>query len=188
MAIDRLRQDFTQKQGLLNLCRSVKSYIGDNNLQLVEIGSYCGESGEIIASMFPNSTLNCVDPWEKYIEEGSTYDLNEQELVLNEAEIIFDSVLARYPNMRKNKMPSIKYAEKVTPESIDFIYIDGNHQYTSVKEDLTTWATKIKPEGIIAGHDYGWHPVRKALDEFFHHQPPIAVFPDGSWFYFKNKK
>jgi len=182
--IGRMRQDITQKQGLLNLCHSVKSYIGDNNLQLIEIGSYCGESGEIIASTFPNSTLNCVDPWEKYTEEGSTYDLNEQEIVLNEAEIIFDSVLARHPNMRKNKMPSLKYAELILPESIDFIYIDGNHQYTSVKEDLNVWSTKIKQGGVIAGHDYGWSSVNRAIMEFFN-QPPVSSFPDGSWFYFK---
>ncbi len=184
MSIGRMRQDVTQKQGLLNLCKSVKSYIGDNNLQIIEIGSYCGESGEIIASTFPNSILNCVDPWEKYTEEGSTYDLNEQEIVLNEAEIVFDSVLARYSNMKKNKMASLKYAELIAPESIDFIYIDGNHQYTSVKEDLNVWSTKIKSGGIIAGHDFGWSSVNKAIIEFFNQQP-VATFPDGSWFYFK---
>lgn len=185
MAIDKLRQDITQKQGLLNLCELVKSYIGDDNLQIVEIGSYCGESGEIIANTFPNSTINCVDPWEKYTEEGSIYDLNEQELVLKEAERVFDSVLARNKNMRKNKMPSLDYAKLTSPESIDFIYIDGNHQYTSVKEDLNTWYPKIKLGGVIAGHDYGWVSVNKAISEFFKNQPPVAVYPDGSWFYLK---
>lgn len=184
MPIHRMRQDMSQKQGLLNLCYSVKSYLGDKNLQIVEIGSYCGESGEIIASTFPNSTLNCVDPWEKYTEEGSVYDLNEQEIVLNEAEVIFDSVLARYSNMKKNKLASIQYANLLAPESIDFVYIDGNHQYSSVKEDLSTWMTKVKPGGVIAGHDYGWETVSRAINEFFN-QPPVAVFSDGSWFYFK---
>jgi predicted O-methyltransferase YrrM len=180
----KMREDSTQRQGLLNLCYSAKSYIGDNNAQLIEIGSYCGESGEIIAGIFPNSTLNCVDPWEKYTEDDYTWDLDEQEAELNQAEQIFDSVLARCPNMRKNKMPSAQYVASLAPESIDFVYIDGNHQYSSVKEDLTNYFEKVKVGGIIAGHDYPFPPIQKALSEFFNEEPK-GVFGDGSWFYIK---
>jgi predicted O-methyltransferase YrrM len=182
--IHQMREDSTQRQGLVDLCNSVKYYLGDNGLQLVEVGSYCGESGGIIASTFPNSILNCVDPWEKYTEEGSTYDLNEQELILKEAERIFDSTTGTFPNVRKNKMPSIKYAESLESNSIDFIYIDGNHQYSSVIEDLTMWHEKVKVGGVIAGHDFGWASVSRAIYEFFD-RPPVSVFGDGSWFYFK---
>jgi predicted O-methyltransferase YrrM len=173
-----------QKQGLNNLCLSIKSYLGDKNLQIVEIGSYCGASGEIIAKNFPNSTLNCVDPWEKYVEEGSTYDLDRQELELKEAEGIFDKVMSQYNNVKKNKMSSIQYASSIEDESIDFVYIDGNHQYTSIKEDLEVWGKKIKKGGIISGHDFGWEMVAKALKEFFN-EDPKGIFADGSWFYFK---
>jgi predicted O-methyltransferase YrrM len=183
-SIHQMREDSSQQQGLIDLCQTVKYYLGDNSLQLVEIGSYCGESGGIIANTFPNSTLNCVDPWEKYIEEGSTYNLNEQELVLKEAERIFDSTTGAFPNVKKNKMASNKYAELVEPNSIDFIYIDGNHQYSSIIEDLNIWSEKVKIGGVIAGHDFGWAPVSRAIYEFFD-RPPVSVFSDGSWFYFK---
>jgi predicted O-methyltransferase YrrM len=174
-----------QKQGLLELCQNVKAYLGDN-LSIVEIGSYCGASGEIIASSFPNSILNCVDPWEKYTEDNSTWDLNKQELELQEAEKIFESVMSKYSNIRKNKMSSYQYSLSVPTKSIDFIYIDGNHQYSSIKEDLTNWFPKIKTGGIIAGHDFPHPPVQKALSEFFN-ESPINVFKDGSWFYFVKK-
>ena len=182
-SIHQMRQDSSQRQGLINLCNSVKYYLNDNNLQLVEVGSYCGESGGIIASIFPNSILNCVDPWEKYTEEGSTYDLNEQELVLKEAERIFDSTTGTLPNVRKNKMFSSHYANLIDDNSVDFIYIDGNHQYSSVMEDLTLWSKKVKIGGIIAGHDFGWAPVSRAIYEFFD-RPPVDIFSDGSWYYF----
>jgi predicted O-methyltransferase YrrM len=187
MSLTYRMREAEQKQGLTDLCNLVKSYIGDSNLKMVEVGSYCGASGEIIASSFPNSILNCVDPWERYTEEGSVYDLDRQELELKEAEGIFDSVMAKHPNMRKNKMPSIKYAENLQPESIDFIYIDGNHQYSSVVEDLKTWYDKVKPGGVIAGHDYGWTSVNSALKDFFN-EAPVSTFCDGSWFYFKQHK
>jgi predicted O-methyltransferase YrrM len=172
-----------QRQGLIELCNLVKSYIGDN-LQIIEIGSYCGASSEIIATIFSNSIINCVDPWEQYTEEGSTYDLGRQALELKEAEQIFDSVALKYPNIRKNKISSIQYADSIKSESIDFIYIDGNHQYSSVLEDIITWNKKVRIGGIIAGHDYGWPSVNKALIEFFK-TPPVHNFIDGSWFYIK---
>lgn len=181
----KMREDSTQQQGLLNLCYSAKSYIGDNNAQLVEIGSYCGESGEIIASIFPNSTLNCVDPWSKYTEDDYTWNLDEQEAELKQAEKLFDLVLAKYPNIKKNKMPSLQYVDSLQHESIDFVYIDGNHQYSSVKEDLENWSKKVKVGGVIAGHDYPFPPIQKALNEFFQGEEPKGIFGDGSWFYVK---
>lgn len=172
-----------QRQGLIDLCSLVKSYIGDG-LQIIEIGSYCGASSEIIADIFPKSIINCVDPWMKYTEEGSTYDLDKQELELKEAEGLFDLVKEKYHNINKNKMPSLEYSKHIEDNSINFIYIDGNHQYSSVKEDIHVWYNKIKPGGIISGHDFNWVPVCKAVVEFFG-EHPVYVFPDSSWFYFK---
>jgi predicted O-methyltransferase YrrM len=183
MTLTHKMRESEQRQGLLNLCSLVKSYLGPE-LNIVEIGSYCGASSEIIASTFPKSIINCVDPWEKYIEEGSTYDLDNQELELKEAEGIFNSIQVEYPNIKKNKMSSLEYAKFVEDKSLDFIYIDGNHQYSSVKEDIQVWYNKIKPGGIISGHDFNWIPVSKAVIEFFNEQPS-HVFIDSSWFYFK---
>jgi len=36
----------------------------------------------------------------------------------------------------------------------DFVYIDGNHTYEYVKKDLNLWFSKVKSNGILAGHDY----------------------------------
>jgi hypothetical protein len=38
--------------------------------------------------------------------------------------------------------------------SLDFVYVDGNHYLQSVINDLTEWTKKVKINGIIAGHDY----------------------------------
>jgi len=184
MALTLKMREAEQRLGLNNLCSAVKKHIGENNLQLVEIGSYCGESSEIIATNFPYSDINCVDPWTSYTEEGSTYDLNQQALELKEAELIFESVMSRYSNIKKNKMSSIQYANQIEDESVDFVYIDGNHQYSSVMEDLSIWNKKIKIGGVIAGHDFSWAPVSRAIYEFFD-RAPVSVFEDGSWFYIK---
>ena len=71
--------------------------------------------------------------------------------------------------------------------SIDFIYIDGNHQYDFVKKDLEDYVPKVKVGGVIAGHDYGGPTtpgVTKAIDEYFGF-PPESKYPDYSWAYIK---
>jgi len=39
-------------------------------------------------------------------------------------------------------------------ESLDFIFIDGNHAFEYVVEDLAKWSPKVKKGGIISGHDF----------------------------------
>lgn len=55
-------------------------------------------------------------------------------------------------------------------ESFDWIYIDANHTYPKIKEDLKAWYLKIKKGGYICGHDYienyKTYGVKKAVDEF----------------------
>ncbi|MGO8904810.1 MAG: class I SAM-dependent methyltransferase [Solirubrobacteraceae bacterium] len=59
-------------------------------------------------------------------------------------------------------------------EPLDWVYIDGNHTYQNVKEDLEGYYALLTPGGIMAGDDYGmlgyrWGDgVREAVDEFVH--------------------
>jgi predicted O-methyltransferase YrrM len=56
----------------------------------------------------------------------------------------------------------------------DWIYIDTNHRYETTYEELMAYAPKMKPGGIIAGHDFingNWvtslrYGVREAVHEF----------------------
>jgi predicted O-methyltransferase YrrM len=55
------------------------------------------------------------------------------------------------------------------PDDIDFLYIDGNHQYEYAKEDMNNYYPKVKRGGILAGHDIANPRVRgvaKAFCEF----------------------
>ena len=67
-------------------------------------------------------------------------------------------------------------------ESIDFIYIDANHSYESVKKDLELYLPKLKQNGWIGGHDYNknqWPGVVKAINENI--GKPQHIFKDTSW-------
>ncbi len=173
-----------QQKGLIDLCNFIASIIPEKST-IIEIGSYCGGSTSIIAKIFKHSKIFSVDPWEMYIEDCSVYDINKQKIELEQAEKIFDGVIKNYTNIVKNKTSSSEFVKNIEDNTIDFIYIDGNHQYSSVKEDLENWYPKIKLGGIIAGHDYGWPTVRRAIDEIFNNTPPNNIFIDGSWCFIK---
>jgi hypothetical protein len=50
--------------------------------------------------------------------------------------------------------------------SLDFVFIDGDHSYEGVRQDITNWLPKVRRGGTLAGHDYGnSESVRRAVDE-----------------------
>ena len=50
----------------------------------------------------------------------------------------------------------------------DFIYIDANHEYESINEDIKLWWTKLRFGGIFSGHDHDhkFPGVVQAVGEF----------------------
>jgi predicted O-methyltransferase YrrM len=67
-------------------------------------------------------------------------------------------------------------------ESLDFVFIDGSHDYESVCKDIDAWLPKVKPFGILAGHDYRhYEGVRRAVDSKLQGAQPKG----SSWIYYK---
>ncbi len=62
----------------------------------------------------------------------------------------------------------------------DMVFVDGNHDYESVKRDLRIWIGRIQEGGILCGHDWNWETVEKAVKEIL---PEATVVPGTSiWF------
>lgn len=56
------------------------------------------------------------------------------------------------------------------PGDFDFIFVDAMHTYEDVKMDTERWWRRLRPNGVMAFHDYGHHDfpgVQRAVDEFF---------------------
>jgi len=45
-------------------------------------------------------------------------------------------------------------ASTLIPSGLDFVYIDSNHRYDFVTQDINLWWGKIISGGILGGHDY----------------------------------
>lgn len=66
-------------------------------------------------------------------------------------------------------MPSVEASKIYDDRSLDFVFIDGDHQFESVKNDIQCWLPKIKKGGVLAGHDYTcwWESVTAAVTYVF---------------------
>lgn len=126
---------------------------------LAEIGSYLGASSVFLASGAgeKNSVLYCIDTWKNDAMTEGARDTFE-EFLKNTAPL--------KDTIRPLRGKSANAAEKFN-ESIDLLFLDGDHSYDSVRSDLEHWLPKVKEGGIVICHDYGWaEGVRKAVHEF----------------------
>ncbi len=91
---------------------------------------------------------------------------------------------------------SVEASKLFRDGTLDFVYIDANHSYEAVSEDLQWWWPKVKSGGILAGHDYidGEHSsghvfgVKRAVDEMAKAvDRTVRTIPDEdpSWLIFK---
>jgi hypothetical protein len=71
-------------------------------------------------------------------------------------------------------------------ESIDVLFIDGDHSYAAVKADIELWFPKVKMGGIISGHDFGTHApgVIQAVKELL---PGYKLFDEQSSVWYLKK-
>lgn len=49
---------------------------------------------------------------------------------------------------------SLEACKEFGDESVDLVFIDADHRYSAVKEDIKCWYKKLKPGGVLCGHDY----------------------------------
>ena len=65
------------------------------------------------------------------------------------------------------KMTTLDAAKEVEDASLDFVFIDADHSYEGVKNDIAAWSPKVRNGGCVIGHDIDWDPVLQAVTEEF---------------------
>jgi hypothetical protein len=154
--------------------RMVYSCNENRKYHFVEIGSWKGKSSTFMAVEIANSELDiqfdCVDTW-----EGSEEHIHKNsfayEPLLEMKDGLYQEFLKNIEPVKSYinpiRMKSVEASKLYENESLDFVFIDGAHDYQSVKEDIEHWFPKVKRGGYIAGDDYNWETVKLAVIEFF---------------------
>lgn len=145
---------------------------GNDGDTFVEVGTWLGKSASYLAAGILESEkdikLYCVDTW-----KGADNEASQKEYIdsLGGADKFYDKFLSNispvsvcvYPL----RMESLNAAKTFNNDICSFVFIDANHCYESVKSDIRAWLPKVKIGGIIAGHDYGYGDVERAVNEIF---------------------
>ena len=114
-----------------------------------EIGILTGEFSEVLVRDNPHIKLYCIDPWQAYDD----YKDEKHQKAFDTYYQAAKDRLAPY-NCQIIRKYSLDAAKDFPDQSLDFVYIDGNHNLQNVINDIAVWSKKIRVGGIISGHDY----------------------------------
>ena len=123
-------------------------------LRGVEVGVERGAYSEVLLRENIGLTLTCVDAWTAF--DG--YRDHVRQGKLDRFYVETQQRLAPYKNrVQFVRKFSVDAAKDFADGSLDFAYIDANHDFQSLTADLAAWSPKVRAGGIIAGHDYSPH-------------------------------
>lgn len=154
----------------------------------VEIGVHKGRlSGRLLVAngaMF----LHMVDPW---ADSGDTYrqtddyiasyTQQEHDSAMRKA---LEEVMPFEGRYKVHRMTSEQAAPLFEPESLDFVFIDGDHSYEACSLDIRLWWPKLKIGGLLSGHDYTDEKnfgVIRAVNEFVGERE-LRLGMNNTWF------
>lgn len=116
-----------------------------------EIGVRHGRFSRNMCEYNPNLELLCVDPYDVVYQEKRSREIGKE----GQVEIYEYAKKKLEPyNATIIKKLSVDASIDIPNESLDFVYIDGGHQFDYVMTDIILWGQKIKKGGILSGHDY----------------------------------
>lgn len=178
-----------------NLYKSFVEQAQDGDL-LVEIGSFLGRSIAYLGVEAENAgkrlQIHCIDSWDPgncnvwYTDaDGSNYREYAGEGVYK---LFLQNTKPLSKRIQSIRMTSVAASELYEDESIAFLFIDGDHSYEAVQQDLNFWYKKVKPGGIISGHDWeSFDGVKRAVEEFPEIENADLLITENCWSYKKPK-
>lgn len=126
-----------------------------------------GEGGysKVLFDNIPGLKLYGVDSWKNYPGYSELKDPEQTYKDACEGLKPYDCVF-----IKKFSMDAV---EEFDDNSLDFVFIDGAHDFKNVACDICSWSKKVKPGGIVFGHDYKYH---QEFLQKYHNRPPRLRF------------
>tara|TARA_R110000824_G_scaffold280514_1_gene468622 strand:- start:209 stop:871 length:663 start_codon:yes stop_codon:yes gene_type:complete len=160
------------------------------NMRIAEVGVHAGKNAYRIYNVCKPSQLCLIDPWTdiyKNAKQTQNVNLDEQENCKACCEMYFKDK----ENVNLVMKFSIEASNMYEDNSFDVVYIDADHSYECLLEDLSVWSKKIKINGYLGGHDYRKKPANfacKSVADFLstnpnfrlHYEPPSHLWGVGS--------
>src|SRR3989344_1745838 len=121
-----------------------------------EIGVFAGQYSKILCESIPGLKLYCIDAWVVYDDLPETKVAKHYKNYIRRIEGTYAAAgkLLQGYSCEFIKKYSMDAVTGFTRDSLDFVYIDANHAFDYVMEDIIEWSKIVRPGGIISGHDY----------------------------------
>ena len=127
-----------------------------------EIGVRQGAFSNEILSHCPLRRLYLIDAWKAYEDFKDPCTQEQHDAFFMETK--------RMASHHGNRAIIIRgFSERVALNNfeipkLDGVYIDGNHSKEAAKRDLIVWSKRLKPDGVLMGHDYTDQPLAKEYE------------------------
>jgi hypothetical protein len=138
-----------------------------------EIGVWRGDFSQMILDIARPSELHLVDPWAFIDDAPYAWEGGKVAGDQGSMDALYRSVAARFadrPEVILHRSTSTEAATTFEPESLDWVYVDGDHRYEFVAADLAHYVPIVRRNGFVVGDDYYWGPdkglpVKRAVTE-----------------------
>lgn len=131
----------------------------------VEVGCARGRTTRELLEHCKDLFLYLVDLWQpmpKDMEGGTQY----RDWDFNKVKRLFDKSIQPFPKERYKILRGLSWemANEIEDNSLDFVFIDADHEHSSVIKDIKAWTPKLKPGGMLCGHDIHFDGVKTAVE------------------------
>ena len=139
-----------------------------------EIGVWKGDFSEQILRTTVPRALHLIDPWQFQPDFPDRMYGGAVATSQSDMDEIYESVRDRFSgaaNVLIHRGTAASVLPTLSVAFFDWVYIDGNHLYEYVLEDLRLARPRVRPGGFLCGDDYDWvkelgFPVRQAVADF----------------------
>ena len=169
------------------LCDLVDHLFGQQETLVgLEIGVASGWTMNHFLQNLSNLKLTGIDPYIGYMDGSREIT---QEMLDAQYLAAQDNISDFAPRGKILRGYSQDFVNSFEDESLDYIFIDGDHSYEGALRDCELFFPKIKSGGIFAGHDWSFDGVRKAVNEFKdkNGSPNIRIVEVDVWYWIKNE-
>jgi hypothetical protein len=134
---------------------------------IAEVGSHKGRSTRALADNC-RGVVYAIDPWAGYVNNDGS-----QARWIGDPDQAFACFKRNLKDhLRKGRVvicrTGLGEAVKGVLPFVDMVFIDGDHRYEQVRDDILLAKRILKPGGLLCGHDYGhveWPGVQRAVNE-----------------------
>lgn len=145
--------------GLIPLLQNLGS-----DIKGLEIGVCRGENVTRFLEDCPNIVhIDAVDPFMAYDDPNGGMD---QPMMDTFHALTTKNFSAFADRVTLHRMRSVEFARTVPDNFYDYVFIDGDHSYAAVRDDIAAWYPKVKTGGLFCGHDVLVKDVQRAIVEF----------------------